>query len=456
MQRVESRILPILILGRISLNRVSMLVSAAVGLLVRSSSGTGVDISLSTDCAGGSKWARASSTGIAPNSSFVVRGSDADGRTSRCLNVADWGTTAGAHVWTTICTTGEVPHSKEQNRVWLLQPNGTLLNPASGLCFDGGAGDASAPGARLQLRDCGAKDASTWSFDSVSGQLASPRSGLCVALDGGGSPTPAPVPTPPGHINRACSDAASRALPFCNASLSLEARVNDLVGRLQPDEAGPLLTARHAAPVGRLGIPAYDWGVNSIHGDQVSCGSVACATNFPLPMAVGATFNSSLVAALGSMMAKELRALRLEGACEHHRRRLRAAGVPHSLSEGKDACIGLDTWAPNININRDPRWGRNWEVASEDPYHSGEVGAAYAAGFQRGDADAADSRFLKGVLTLKHWAAYNVEANRGGYDAQVPAFDLAGTFLPAFRRAVRKGGAAGMSESAGNRLRRAD
>ena len=98
-------------------------------------------------------------------------------------------------------------------------------------------------------------------------------------------------------VNRACSDAASHVLPFCNTSLSIDERVADLVARIDPAESGALLTARHSAPVSRLGLPAYDWGVNSIHGDQVSCGT-NCATNYPLPNAIGASFNASLVRSL--------------------------------------------------------------------------------------------------------------------------------------------------------------
>jgi hypothetical protein len=179
---------------------------------------------------------------------------------------------------------------------------------------------------------------------------------------------PIPQPTPaPVHINRACdSDHSSYA--FCNTTLPLAARVSDLVGRISSNEKPNLMTARHSSPLPNLGIPAYDWGVNSIHGTQVSCGT-NCAVNYPLPTAIGASFNMSLVRQLGHMMAVEQRALRLEGACEKHRRRLGGSNGQDVAADensrdktvgadGKDACIGLDTWAPNINLNRDPRWGR--------------------------------------------------------------------------------------------------
>eukprot|EP00041_Stephanoeca_diplocostata_P019651 m.427443 g.427443 ORF g.427443 m.427443 type:complete len:447 (-) comp21361_c0_seq35:2680-4020(-) len=201
------------------------------------------------------------------------------------------------------------------------------------------------------------------------------------------------------------------------------------------------MTARHSSPVPRLNIPAYDWGVNSIHGDQVACGT-HCATNFPLPVAIGASFNMTMVQALGRMMGVELRSLRLEHVCEKHLAQLSTirTGETHSAPPLPDACIGLDTWAPNININRDPRWGRNWEVASEDPHLTGQIGAAYARGFQNGE----DKRFLLGVLTAKHWAAYNVEADRKGFNSVVPRYDLAETYLAAFRTTVRQGNVAGI------------
>jgi beta-glucosidase-like glycosyl hydrolase len=157
-------------------------------------------------------------------------------------------------------------------------------------------------------------------------------------------------------VRRACEGPAAKTYRFCDTTLPAEVRARDIVSRLKLSEKPALMTARHSAPVDRLGIPSYDWGVNSIHGDQVSCGT-NCATNYPLPVAIGATLNMTLVYELANMMGVELRALRLEGACEQHRRlqsaTSREEGHP-SPPEG-DACIGLDTWAPNLNLNRE-----NW------------------------------------------------------------------------------------------------
>jgi hypothetical protein len=169
-------------------------------------------------------------------------------------------------------------------------------------------------------------------------------------------PSPVPPPLPPG-VRRACSSSASSGATyrFCDPSLDPQERAADIVGRLALSEKPGLMTARHSASIDRLGIPAYDWGVNSIHGDQVSCGA-HCATNYPLPVAIGATMNMSLVHDLANMMGVELRALRLEHACEDHRRRRRLLGSNAPLP---DACIGLDTWAPNLNLNRDPSQQRS-------------------------------------------------------------------------------------------------
>jgi hypothetical protein len=164
---------------------------------------------------------------------------------------------------------------------------------------------------------------------------------------------------PSPRMRRACEGAAAKAYRFCDPTLPADVRAKDIVRRLELSEKPALMTARHSAPVDRLGIPSYDWGVNSIHGDQVSCGT-NCATNYPLPVAIGATLNMTLVYELANMMGVELRALRLEGACEQHRR-LQSATFqeegPPPPPEG-DACIGLDTWAPNLNLNRDPRCAR--------------------------------------------------------------------------------------------------
>jgi beta-glucosidase-like glycosyl hydrolase len=251
-----------------------------------------------------------------------------------------------------------------------------------------------------------------------------------------------------GHatIPRACSTPEHSGYPFCDTKLSFEERVDDLVGRLTLTEKPYLLTARESpkGSIPRLGIPEYDWGANCIHGVQSRCGGEnfsTCATSFPDPNFLGSTYNQTVWKGMGSVIGIELRALWLEGVGEDHQ-----SNLPH---------LGLDCWSPNIGVVRDPRWGRNMETPSEDPLLNGMYGEMYTVGIQNGD----DPRYLLGVVTLKHYDANSLEGKwdaNGTYDPQhgnitrhsvnaaVSDYDLASTYLPAFRRSVEKGKAAGI------------
>ncbi|TYZ57633.1 hypothetical protein PybrP1_003385 [[Pythium] brassicae (nom. inval.)] len=231
-------------------------------------------------------------------------------------------------------------------------------------------------------------------------------------------------------IPRACEPPLAAQFPFCNASLPTAARVDDLLARLSLPEKVWLLTAR-ASPKGavaRLGLPEYNWGANCVHGVQSTCGT-RCATSFPNPVNIGALFEPRAALEMAQVVGWELRALWLEGARENY-----AAG-PH---------LGLDCWAPNININRDPRWGRNMETPSEDPL----VNARYAVAYTRGLQEGKDPRYLQAVVTLKHWLAYSFESYAGvdrmEFDAVVTKYDFADTYFPAFRAAVVDAGAKGV------------
>jgi len=227
-------------------------------------------------------------------------------------------------------------------------------------------------------------------------------------------------------------------LPFCDTTLSLDERVDDLIERLWQINATNIpyhLTARNmgknALPA--LGLQEYDWGLNCIHGVQSSCildtdGSTKCPTSFMNPVNYGNSWNKSLSFALGAVIGVETRALWIAGAVEQSPRN-------H---------IGLDTWSPNINIARDPRWGRNQEVPSEDPLLNGDFGSQYTQGLQEGK----DPSYLQAVVTLKHWDAYSLE-NSGGFtrhnfNAVVSNYSLSHTYFPAFRQSVVEGGATGV------------
>ncbi|CAH0519105.1 unnamed protein product [Peronospora belbahrii] len=206
--------------------------------------------------------------------------------------------------------------------------------------------------------------------------------------------------------------------------------MEDLLSRLPLDEKVLLLTAR-ASPYGNMstiGLPEYNWGANCVHGVQSTCGT-NCATSFPSPVNMGAIFDPEAVFNMTQVIGWELRALWLEGARENY-----ALG-PH---------LGLDCWSPNININRDPRWGRNMETPSEDPLVNSRYGVAYTKGLQEGK----DSRFLQAAVTLKHYAAYSYESyggiDRRAFNAVVSKFDFADTYLPAFQASILEGKAKGI------------
>lgn len=230
-------------------------------------------------------------------------------------------------------------------------------------------------------------------------------------------------------IPRACSTATYNTFPFCNSSLTLDERITDLISRIHPSDIPGVLSARTSSALSYLGVPEYDWGTNCIHGVQSRCGK-NCPTLFPMPSALGASWNSSLIQSIGSAISTELRALWLEGVGEN-----RQSGKPH---------IGLDCWSPTINIQRDPRWGRNQEVFSEDVLLTSDFGIAYTKGIQEGP----DSRYLKAAVTLKHFAAYSLENSSGTdrlhFNAQLSPFDLGDSYLPIFDRVIHESHARGV------------
>lgn len=250
---------------------------------------------------------------------------------------------------------------------------------------------------------------------------------LLALLRGGTAASVSPLTIP-----RACEPPLAAQFPFCNTSLPTTARVDDLLARMSLPEKVWLLTAR-ASPKGaveRLGLPEYNWGANCVHGVQSTCGT-RCATSFPNPVNIGALFAPRAALEMAQVVGWELRALWLEGARENY-----AAG-PH---------LGLDCWSPNININRDPRWGRNMETPSEDPLVNARYAVAYTRGLQEGEGK--DPRYLQAVVTLKHWLAYSFEyyagVDRMEFDAVVTKYDFADTYFPAFRAAVVDAGAKGV------------
>lgn len=203
--------------------------------------------------------------------------------------------------------------------------------------------------------------------------------------------------------------------PFRNPDLPLDERVQDIISRLTLEEKVQLM--KHAAPaVPRLGIPAYNWWNEALHGVARTQEKV---TVFPQAIGMAATFDTEALQLMGDMTSSEGRALFNE-----------------DLKAGKTGSIyrGLTYWTPNINIFRDPRWGRGQECYGEDPYLTGKMGSAIVCGLE-----GSDSHYLKAVACAKHYAVHSgPEGNRHSYDAHVSLYDLWDTYLPAFRELVTK------------------
>ncbi|HYK39674.1 MAG TPA: glycoside hydrolase family 3 N-terminal domain-containing protein, partial [Candidatus Eremiobacteraceae bacterium] len=203
--------------------------------------------------------------------------------------------------------------------------------------------------------------------------------------------------------------------PFLNPKLSVEQRVNDLVSRMTLEEKAAQLG--HIAPaIPRLKVPAYNWWNEGLHG----VARAGVATVFPQAIGMAATFDEPLMHQVGDTIGTEFRAkyyatLHPDGSADWYR--------------------GLTVWSPNINIFRDPRWGRGQETYGEDPFLTARMGVAFVTGLQGNDP-----YFFKTVATPKHFAVHSgPESTR--HTANVPAsrHDIEDTYLPAFRATVMEG-----------------
>ncbi len=191
-------------------------------------------------------------------------------------------------------------------------------------------------------------------------------------------------------------------------------RARDLVAGMELEEK-VLQLVHGAAALERLGIPAYNWWNEALHG----VARAGVATVFPQAIALAATFDPALVGEIADAVATEARA-------KHH------AAVRHG---DRDQYKGLTFWAPNVNLFRDPRWGRGHETYGEDPYLTSRIGVAFVRGLQ-GD----DPAVLKAAACAKHFAVHSgPEAERHSFDARVSDKDLFESYLPAFEALVREG-----------------
>jgi beta-glucosidase len=203
--------------------------------------------------------------------------------------------------------------------------------------------------------------------------------------------------------------------PFRNPALPIDQRVKDLVSRMTLEEKVSQMV-HTAAAVPRLGIPEYNWWSEGLHG----AAREGFATVFPQAIGVAATFDPDLLRTEADVIATEFRA--------KYNQRVKELGY-------SDWYHGLTVWTPNINIFRDPRWGRGQETYGEDPFLTAEMGVAYVTGLQGNDP-----KYVKALSTPKHFAVHSgPEPTRHTVDVKVSDHDLEDTYLPAFRATVSAG-----------------
>ncbi len=209
---------------------------------------------------------------------------------------------------------------------------------------------------------------------------------------------------------------AALAQPYKDRSLPAQERARDLVSRLSLEEKASLMW-HTSAPVEALGIPAYNWWNEALHGVARN----GKATVFPQPIGMAASFDEPLVNALFTLAAQEARI--------KHRQALQNGESGHYQ--------GLTFWTPNINLFRDPRWGRGMETYGEDPYLTGRMGMAVVRGLQ----GPLDAPVLRAHACAKHFAVHSgPEWNRHQFNAEVSERDLRESYLPAFKDLVTKAG----------------
>jgi beta-glucosidase len=204
------------------------------------------------------------------------------------------------------------------------------------------------------------------------------------------------------------------ACPYLNRALTPEARARDLVSRMTLEEK--VNQIQDIAPgIPRLGIPAYNWWNEALHGVARN----GFATNFPQSIGIAATWDTTLMRRIADVIA-------IEGRAKYN---------DAIRNDDHSRFAGLTFWSPNINIDRDPRWGRGMETFGEDPFLTASLGVEFVKGLQ-GD----NPKFLELVSTPKHYAVHSgPEPLRHGFDVEVSDHDLEDTYLPAFRAAIVEG-----------------
>jgi beta-glucosidase len=227
---------------------------------------------------------------------------------------------------------------------------------------------------------------------------------LCLISARAQAHAPLPPPTQ-GQIK------AAAAMPFRNPALPIEQRVDDLVSRMTLEEKVSQLIDR-AGAIPRLDVPAYNWWNEGLHGVARS----GYATMFPQAIGNAATWDAPLINHIANVVSTEARA-KYNDAIRH---------------DNHDRYYGLTVWSPNINIFRDPRWGRGQETYGEDPFLTSRLGVAFVKGIQ-GD----DPNYFRAIATPKHFAVHSgPESTRHEANIDPSDHDLWDTYLPAFRATI--------------------
>ncbi|HXE08758.1 MAG TPA: glycoside hydrolase family 3 C-terminal domain-containing protein [Acidobacteriaceae bacterium] len=211
----------------------------------------------------------------------------------------------------------------------------------------------------------------------------------------------------PGAVSQSVQNRGS----YLNPDLPIAQRVDDLVGRMTLEEK--IAQMQNDAPaIPRLHVPAYNWWNEALHGVARS----GYATVFPQAIGLAATWDTGLIHRVGDTISTEARAK------YNQAQRERNTAIYY----------GLTMWSPNINIDRDPRWGRGQETYGEDPFLTGQIGSAFVRGLQGDDPD-----HPKTIATPKHFAVHSgPESERHTFDAVISPHDLEDTYLPAFRTLI--------------------
>lgn len=211
-----------------------------------------------------------------------------------------------------------------------------------------------------------------------------------------------------------CKTKQQYKFPFLDPDLTIEERVNDLVSRMTLEEKiGQMMNA--APAIERLDVPEYNWWNECLHGVARS----GLATVFPQAIGLGATWDEDMMFRVSTAISDEARA-------KHHDYVKKGTRLIYQ---------GLTFWSPNINIFRDPRWGRGQETYGEDPFLTGRLAVQFIKGLQ-GD----DPKYFKTIATVKHFAVHSgPEPDRHTFDAKIDERDFRETYLPQFEMGIKEG-----------------